>query len=264
MKDRGEKDWTCIYARATIRTVGSLKADGTGPEVLGQAPAEERVNRNAELVRRLIARAGVPEPGRPGDGTLATEPLLVFIEDRSYGRWRQGLDVFDQRGLAIGTVGRTNTKHREVGYRCRYEVCDSKVVAELRDTSKRCFGTDDYTFSVLAPDGSEIATARNAGGSYTFKQGDQRIATAWPASRVWVKLHRPSVRGAASLIEGLQRIYDRVNRATYLVEDHAEKLGAAVCSGPTWESQRMSQQMNAVILVPAGVGTEELTTRVAS
>jgi hypothetical protein len=38
----------------------------------------------------------------------------------------------------------------------------------------------------------------------------------------------------------------------------------AVAPPSTWESQRTSQQMNAVIVVPAGVGTEELTTRVAS
>ena len=35
----------------------------------------------------------------------------------------------------------------------------------------------------------------------------------------------------------------------------------AVAPPWTWESQRTSQQMNAVIVVPAGVGTEQLTTR---
>ena len=35
------------------------------------------------------------------------------------------------------------------------------------------------------------------------------------------------------------------------------RVGAAVCSGPTaaWKSESTSQQMNSVMLVPAGVGT---------
>jgi hypothetical protein len=110
----------------------------------------EKVNgsrspRNAERARRkvaeLMARAGISEPGKKGDGTLTTEPILVFR-----GRSRSRL-IFDQYGNEIGVVRR----HRKA--------------CELRDRELRCSVRAtkppprlEYEFSVAGADGQALGT----------------------------------------------------------------------------------------------------------
>lgn len=101
--------------------------------------------RNAERARRkvaeLMARAGIIEPGEKGDGTLTTEPILVF-------RGLSGSSlIFDQYGNEIGSVRRDDN-----GY-------------ELRDRELRCTVRAmkpptrlEYEFSVAGADGRELGT----------------------------------------------------------------------------------------------------------
>jgi hypothetical protein len=174
----------------------------------------EDANRKRENVRRLLPRAGIHEPLTGGHGTLETERLLVFC-----GRWRSSLDIFDQHGRAIGTAERTRTRYKDVGYHCRYELRDTAVVLELRDTTKRRFPARDYTFSIVSGDGAQVATARRQSGhTYSFARGDEPIATLRQRPRRERLRGRP-VAGAPPVAERLHGALDRLTSRTFDLED---------------------------------------------
>jgi hypothetical protein len=174
----------------------------------------EDAGSDRERVRRLLSRAGIHEPLTGGHGTLATEPLLVFS-----GHWRSSLDIFDQYARQIGTAERTKTRYKDVGHHCRYELRDTAVVAELRDTTKRRFPSRDYTFSVFSGDGAEVASARRqSGNTYSFARGDQPIATLRQRRRR-ERLRRRPVAGAPPVTERLHGVLDRLTSRTFDLED---------------------------------------------
>jgi hypothetical protein len=167
-----------------------------------------------ERVRRLLSRAGVDAPVTAGGGTLATEPLLVFS-----GRWRSRLDVFDGHGRPIGSAERARTRYKDVGHRCRYELRDSEPMAELRDTTKPRLGRRDYTFSILAANGAEIATARRQSRtSFVFERAGQPMATLRQHSRV-ARLRGRRAGGPDSPTGGLHGALDRLTGRTFVIAD---------------------------------------------
>ncbi|MGI8429288.1 MAG: hypothetical protein ACR2OB_08280 [Solirubrobacteraceae bacterium] len=91
-----------------------------------------------------------------------------------------------------------------------------------------------------------------------------------PTANLIVVEQRGEVHFEAKFRYGGHQVKRRIGRA-WLTRDDAGgwrprrgRVADGYLDVRRWESQRTSQQMNVVIVVSAGVGTEELATRVAS
>jgi hypothetical protein len=124
-----------------------------------------RSPQNSERAQRkvaeLMARAGIIQPREKGDGTLLTEPILVFR-----GPSRSSLQIFDQHGNEIGSARRRDK---------RYELRDRELRCTVRELTKRAKGLE-YEFLVAGPDDRELGT---------IMQDKVRIFGAW---EVWPRL----------------------------------------------------------------------------
>jgi hypothetical protein len=98
-------------------------------------------DRAQRKVVELVARAGIIEPREEGDGTLITEPILVFR-----GRSGSSLQIFDQHGNEIGSARHADS---------RYELRDREIRCTVRELSKRAKGLE-YELVVAGPDGREL------------------------------------------------------------------------------------------------------------
>ena len=90
----------------------------------------------------MTARAGIREPRAKGDGTLTSEPILVFLGPR-----RPALHIFDQYGNQIGAANKIATG---------YELCDADLRCVVNEP-KRPQGLE-YEVVVADPGGAIIGT----------------------------------------------------------------------------------------------------------
>src|SRR5690242_13859148 len=82
-------------------------------------------------IRTLLSRAGVVEPLPGGQGTLVSEPILVFD-----GSNHSSFDVFNQYGHPVGNANRIDGRYSRDGYQYRYEVRDTQLRFTITDVSK--------------------------------------------------------------------------------------------------------------------------------
>jgi hypothetical protein len=117
------------------------------------APGKVKRPRNPERTQRkvgeLAARAGIVKPREKGDGTLTSEPVLVF-----WGYSGSSLNIFDQYGNQIGSSGRSSNEFalRDAEPRCI--VRETKWLPDVAEWRRRL----EYEFSVAGSDGVDIGT----------------------------------------------------------------------------------------------------------
>jgi hypothetical protein len=214
----------------------------------------------------LVSRAGVVEPLPGGQGTLASEPILVL-----YGKNKSGFEVFDQYGHAVGNAERIRGHYSRDGYQYRYVVRDTQPRFTLTDISKGRGASTPESFVLAAPDGSHIASAHRPTRlapervlaealteyeSFVFEHHNETLGTFHKTSRK--ERRRVQARPAAS--SRLVRFWQLLGSKLFHVEDRSNRHVATITYFPasigSWvgyvlELQRGAQERFSTIAIAA-------------
>jgi hypothetical protein len=203
--------------------------------------------------RDLLMRAGVADALPSGTDAITAEPVLVLC-----GTWRENLRIYDRSGKKIGTAERSEDSYSDVGYRYDYELRDTQLRCVLRDTTRRRFGIDSFTyaFSVLGADGAEIGAIIQSGKSqhgYTIASDGRSIAAVHR-----VPTHAGQSARSSSAARAAQHLIDRVHGRVWCIEDEPGHDVARITYLPGFK-QRVAYVLQLEPCVDASLRTIALT-----